>query len=521
MREDAANPDVLVVGYGPVGQVLSIMLAQRGWQVTVVEKHIEPYALPRAVSFDRHIGRLLGTVGVADALVPVGEATEDYVVVNGDGQTLMHFDLERDSRHRWPETTAIYQPGLEAALVERGEQLSNLRVLRGHEAVGLTEKDDSVQLTVRTADGEHTLTARWLVGCDGANSHVRGHLDVPFSVSDYAADWMACDVMPHDPAQLPSGNVQIADPAQPRVDLSAGPGHNRYEFLRLPEQSFEDFNTVESAWRLLGHFQVTPDKATLQRYVAYTCVGRNADRWRSDGPGRVFLAGDAAHTMPPHAGQGMCTGIRDATNLAWKLHLVLAGSAGEELLDTYEAERRPDAQRAIDLSVTLGELIGTIDPAVAGYRDSALLSLSPQDAPPRTAEEFARPGEEAVKAGLFQEAADGMFAGVDSRVVPQARSSRADAGELCGGDFVLLTLDDPETLVEPGLAGRLRDLGGEIVHLTPDVDIDGTYTAWLREKVPAPAALVRPDFQVYGAARDRTEMTELLGGLLKAVGAPS
>lgn len=497
------------------------MLAQRGWQVTVVEKHVEPYALPRAVSFDRHIGRLLGTIGVADALVPVGEATKDYVVVNGDGQTLMHFDLDRDSRHRWPETTAIYQPGLEAALVQRGAQLPNLRVLRGYEAVGLTEKDDSVELTVRAADGEHALTARWLVGCDGANSYVRGHLDVPFSVSDYAADWMACDVMPHDPAELPSRNVQIADPAQPRVDLSAGPGHNRYEFMRLPDQSFDDFNTVASAWRLLSHFQVTPDRATLQRYVAYTCVGRNADRWRSGGSGRVFLAGDAAHTMPPHAGQGMCTGIRDATNLAWKLHLVLAGAAGEELLDTYEAERRPDAQRAIDLSVTLGQLIGTVDPAIAGYRDSALLSVSPEDAPPRTAEEFARPGEQAVQAGLFQEPVDGMFAGVDSRVVPQARTSRTEGGELCGGNFVLLTLDDPKTLVEPDLADRLRELGGEIVHLTPDVDIDGTCTAWLKETVPAAAALVRPDFQVYGAARNRTEMTELLHGLLKGVAAPS
>ncbi|MDQ1025066.1 flavoprotein hydroxylase [Streptomyces umbrinus] len=520
MNEDAVDADVLVVGYGPVGQVLSIMLAQRGWRVTVVEKYVEPYNLPRAVSFDRHVGRILGTIGVADALAPVCEPTKDYVVINGDGQTLMHFELNQDDRYRWPEAISFYQPGLESALVERGAQLSNLRLLRGYEAVGLTEKDDSARLTVRAAAGEQVLSARWLVGCDGANSFVRNHLGVSVSASDYAADWMACDVMPHDPEEFPSQNVQVADPVQPRVDLSAGPRHSRWEFMRLPDQSFEDFDTVENAWRLLTHFGVNPDNATLQRYVAYTCLGRNADRWRSSDSGRVFLAGDAAHVMPPHAGQGMCTGIRDVANLAWKLHLVLAGSAGEELLGTYEAERRPDAQRTVDMSVNLGQLIGTVDPTVAGYRDSVLLAERGSDDPPsRDPEAFARPGEEALKAGLFQHAADSLFSGRDSRIVPQARTSRADAGELCGGDLVLLSLEDPRTLVEPALAERLGRLGGSIVHLTPDVDIDGTYTTWLKEAVRAPAALVRPDFHVYGAARTRTEMTKLLNGLLEDISA--
>ena len=359
------------------------------------------------------------------------------------------------------------------------------------------------------------LRARWLVGCDGANSFVRESLGVPVSAADYAADWMACDVMPHDAAEFPSRNVQIADPSQPRVDLSAGPGHRRWEFMRMPHQSFEEFGTVENAWRLLTHFGVNPGNATLQRYAAYTCVGRNADRWRSGGHGRIFLAGDAAHVMPPFAGEGMCTGIRDAANLAWKLDLVLAGLAGEELLDTYEAERIPDAQRAIDMSVDLGRLFGVLDPDVAGYRDAVLLEArGADDTPSRNPEEFARPGEKTLEAGLFQYPADGMFAGSGSRIVPQARTGGADGKELCGGAFVLLSLDDPEASVGRSLADRLRSLGGSLVHLSPEVDIDGTYTAWLREDVRARAALIRPDFQVYGAARTRAETADLVDGLL-------
>ncbi|THA34077.1 bifunctional 3-(3-hydroxy-phenyl)propionate/3-hydroxycinnamic acid hydroxylase [Streptomyces sp. A1277] len=518
MTEDAADADVLVVGYGPVGQVLSILLAQHGWRVTVVEKYLEPYNLPRAVSFDRHAGRILGTIGVADALFPVSEPTKDYVVVNGEGQTLMHFELNQDDRYRWPEATSFYQPGLESALVGRGDQLTGLRVLRGYEAVDLTEKDDSVHLTVRGAAGEQVLTARWLVGCDGANSFVRDHLGVSVSASDYAADWMACDVMPHDPEQFPSQNIQVADPAQPRVDLSAGPSHSRWEFIRLPDQPFEDFDSVENAWRLLTHFGVNPDNATLQRYVAYTCLARNADQWRSEGPGRVFIAGDAAHVMPPHAGQGMCTGIRDVANLAWKLHLVLAGSAGEDLLDSYEAERRPDAQRTIDMSVNLAQLIGIVDPSVANYRDSALLAVrGSDDAPSRDPEAFARPGDDALRNGLFHDGADGLFTGADSRIVPQARTNRPQAGELCGDALVLLSTEDPRTLVDPDLADRLTALGGSIIHLTPEIDIDGTYTTWLTEEVRAPSALIRPDFHVYGAARTRTEMTDMLNALLTGV----
>ncbi|MFE6975993.1 bifunctional 3-(3-hydroxy-phenyl)propionate/3-hydroxycinnamic acid hydroxylase [Streptomyces sp. NPDC057682] len=515
MTDDAADTDVLVVGYGPVGQVLSILLAQRGWRVTVVEKYLEPYNLPRAVSFDRHVGRILGTIGVADALFPVSEPTKDYVVVNGDGQTLMHFELNQDDRYRWPEATSFYQPGLESALVGRGDELPSLTVLRGYEAVGLTEKDDSVHLTVRSADGERTLTARWLVGCDGANSFVRDHAGFAVSASDYAADWMACDVMPHDPEQFPSQNVQVADPAQPRVDLSAGPSHSRWEFIRMPGQSFEDFDTVENAWRLLTHFGIDRSNATLQRYVAYTCLARNTDRWRSEGPGRVFIAGDAAHVMPPHAGQGMCTGIRDVANLAWKLDLVLSGAAGEDLLDSYEAERRPDAQRTIDMSVNLAQLIGIVDPAVAGYRDSALLAVRGSDeAPSRDPEAFARPGEEALREGLFRDGAEaGLFAGADSRIVPQARTG-GGGGELCGGAFVLLCAQDPAELVDPVLADRLGALGGSVVHVTPEVDIDGTYAEWLRDEVGAPVALVRPDFHVYGAARTRAGTDALLNGLL-------
>ena len=135
---------------------------------------------------------------------------------------------------------------------------------------------------------------------------------------------------------------QICDPARPRMLMPLGATHRRFEWMLLGHESIEQMERPETAWALLDEFGVTPDTHEIARQIVYTFQARIAERWRE---GNVLLSGDAAHTMPPFAGQGLLSSLRDSSNLAWKLDLVLRGRAADALLDTYESERRPDVLR--------------------------------------------------------------------------------------------------------------------------------------------------------------------------------
>ncbi|WP_097868244.1 bifunctional 3-(3-hydroxy-phenyl)propionate/3-hydroxycinnamic acid hydroxylase MhpA [Streptomyces sp. rh34] len=514
----APEADVLVVGYGPVGQVLSILLAQHGWRVVVVERHPEPYSLPRAVAFDAEAARTLDAAGVADRIGDITEPSQDYVVSDAAGQQLLRIGLGSPDGPGRPDSTSVYQPGLEAALAARGEELPTLRVHRGLRAVELTGSDSGAELVAEDErSGERrTFTASWVVGCDGAGSFVRRSLGVGWADSGFALDWLACDVVPHRPEDFPPSNLQIADPARPRVAVSCGPGRRRWEFMRMPGEDRAEFGTEENAWRLLSMFSARPDNATLTRHATYTFRARNAEHWRR---GRVLLAGDAAHQMPPFAGQGMCSGFRDAANLAWKLDLVLDGRAGEALLDSYELERRAHVQHAIDLSVRLGHLICMTDPTMAADRDRAMTARPSGPARPSEPARSASPLGEHLAEGFLADGGPpaGELIGENRLTGPEGPGP---ADSVLGPGFVLLCRDNLADTLSPAALETLRLVHGRVVTvLRADaggapgpaavLDTDGRFLPWL-ESIPAGAVLIRPDRYLFGAAPDADGLAALI-----------
>ena len=506
---DREVADVVIVGNGPVGATLSVLLAQRGWRVTVLERRPRPYKLPRATSFDGETARLLAGTGIGPELGRITAPANGYQWQTASGAALVDITFTTAGPYGWPDANTMHQPALEELIATRASALPGITLLRGHQVVGIADGEDGVVVTAETDDGAtRVVSARWVVGCDGANSFVRDHLDVPVTDLGFSYEWLLCDVQLHDQREFVPTNVQLCDPARPTSLVGSGPGRRRWEFMRLPGESAAELNKDETAWRLMAPFGVTPDNASLLRSTTYVFQARWAERWRV---GHVLLAGDAAHLMPPFAGQGMCSGIRDVVNLSWKLDLTLRGVTPESILDSYSEERRTQAKDWILGSVQLGRVICVTDPAAAAERDATVLA-NRRGQPPK------RPDPaKALTGGLLHRWSGGedVTAPV-GEVVPQGRVSVDGRtglfDDVVGRGFVLLTTEDPDTALDADHLAFLAGLDTHVVRLTPSVDVDDVYLPYLA-KFSATSVLVRPDYHVFGAANGPRAANDLVGDL--------
>lgn len=511
--------DVAIIGYGPVGQALAGLLGSRGVEVIVVERFDRPFGLPRAVRFDHEAMRLWQELGFADALIDDLLPVSRYDWYGADGELMVSFTTPDHGPSGWRFAYSFFQPALEESLDRTVTALPSVQVRRGVTMIGLTLGDDHVELDLRpshepdrssAADSGVKVRARYVVGADGARSTVRDALGVSFEDLGFSERWFVVDVRPEAEALSRFGQfpTQRCQPARPYVMTAAGRRHRRWEFMLLPGEDADDFAGPERTWEFLEPW-LAPREATVIRQAVYEFGSKVASTMRV---GRCFLAGDAAHLMPPHMGEGMCSGVRDASNLAWKLQLALQGRADDRLLESYTTERRPHAAALVEQSRRMGQVSCELDPVAASARDAQLRAsggVAPWPFP-------------SLGPGCLYEGPDGVteLAGtlaVQGNVEAEGRVGRFD--DVVGRGFVVISAaEPPDELLADGQLTALERLGAQLVALGDGPgrvrDIDGQLTAWL-ESHGAAAVVVRPDYYVYGAVAATSDLTGLVNDLLE------
>lgn len=511
--------DVAIVGGGPVGTLLAILLGQKGHQVTLIERWSESYDRPRAVTFDHEIARILATLGIdSENDASINYHDELYYWRDAKGDNLQIVDWQSMSASGWRVRYWFNQPQLEARLTTLASALPTVRQIRGYEAKALAQDAQGCDLTLDSnpldpRQGRDTIQirAKFVIGADGANSFVREALGIENEDRGYFFDWLILDMIPHfdycaanpqDPAQW-----QLCDPKRPTTIVAGGPGpvaggpmRRRWEYMVLPGEDVQEMQAPEKAWELLQPWGLTPENATLERAAVYRFQARWAKVWHQ---GRCAIAGDAAHLMPPFAGEGMCAGLRDAFALGWRLDGILKGLYDPEILTSYSSERIAHARHYIDFSQELGKIICIAQQDAAALRDAQMKeALAARDFTP-VPTDICQLGE-----GIWM--ANQPHAGelsVQGVVEYQGQRDRLD--QVLGHGWMVLGLDqDPAQALDASQVAQLRALGGQSVQIGGAMkDVDDRYRRWFAQ-IGASYVILRPDFYVAATAADAADLRE-------------
>lgn len=474
--------DVVIIGLGPVGAALANLLGINGVKTLVLEREAVIYNLPRAVHFDDEVMRIFQAIGVADEVAGVARINPGMRFVDAEGTLLLDWPRPPGiGPNGWNSSYRFHQPDLEEILRQALHRFGHVKTRLNTECTAIEDRGSHVEVHYRDNGTGQTgqVTAGYLVGCDGARSFVRQAMQTGMDDLGFRERWLVVDVLLKRPRpDLGDYTVQFCDPARPSTYVRCPKDRRRWEISLRDDEDATEISTPQSVWRLLARW-LTPDDADIERTAVYEFHSAVARDWRK---GRLLLAGDAAHLTPPFMGQGLCAGIRDVSNLAWKLAQCASGLAKESLLDTYASERVPHVRQYIETAVRLGGLINT------SATQQALKAAFPQ------ADGSARMASIAPPLGPGLHDAQDPCAG---RLFPQAKlANGSKLDDKCGTGFALIVDED----IAPGPDDQF------VVQTTrsePEV-------SRCLDEMNTRAVLIRPDRYIMGSADTATDLTRLL-----------
>ncbi len=492
--------DVVIVGRGPVGATLANLLGLCGVRTLVLEREATSYHLPRAVHFDDECMRVFQTIGLAEEILPHTILSPGMRFVDAGGRLILDWPRSQDlTPMGWHLSYRFHQPDLEDVLIKGLARWPQVELRNRCNVFALDEDERSVRLRYEDlSSGQLSeVRAAYVVGCDGARSLVRRFIGAGMDDLGFHERWLVIDALLRcDRPDLGDYSIQHCDPRRPATYIRGTRNRRRWEITVHPNEDAQTITQPAKVWDLLSRW-ITPDEAEIERAAVYTFHSAIAKQWRN---GRLLLAGDSAHQTPPFLGQGMCAGIRDAANLAWKLRDVIAGRAKSDLLDTYQSERSPHVREFIELAIRLGGVINTkalaAGLAAGEARDNAPVKLD-------------------VRKPLL---GPGLAIGglpLAGHLAPQFKLADGRRSDERTGYAHVLLVEKAEALSARDRAALAR-CGTDVMTGEDARDV----AVWLRAH-GVRAALIRPDRYVRGAARTDAELDALIAGVCPPADVPT
>jgi 3-(3-hydroxy-phenyl)propionate hydroxylase len=481
--------DVAVIGYGPVGATAANLLGQQGLKVLVIERDPDVYSRARAISTDEEVMRIWQSVGLADRLQADMLPDRPLMFVDADGTPFIDLKITpRGTGH--PPQQFLYQPAVDGVLRDGVARFPNVEVLLEHECLRVMPKGDSVELMLADlrTDTFKRVRASYVIAAEGGSSPTRGQLGVGYSGRTYTERWVVIDTEVHKEWDAYDRLRFHCNPSRPTVDCPTPLGHHRWEYPARADEEEAALLSEDAIWKVLGDQGITPDHVKILRAVIYSHHVRVADRWRV---GRVFLAGDAAHAMPPWIGQGMSAGVRDAANLCWKLAAVLRGGAPDSLLDSYQTERKPHVTEVTRRACLTGRIITERNSGLAAIRNHVFRALTRLPGADRILQKISWVPDARYGQGFF---ADGGHPAIGWQIpqpwVRDGDGAKVRLDDVLGRQWAIL-----HTGSAPAGAQAWTSLGASLINVD-----EPTLVRWLHRKKAA-AVVLRPDGFVYAASR--------------------
>jgi len=352
--------DVVIVGFGPTGGTLANLLALQGFSILIIEKEKSFYPLPRAVHFDDEIMRVFQTIGITDKFLKHTIINKGTKFVNSKNQVVLDWPRPRSiTENGWYPSYRFHQPDLERKLRRRLKDFKKVSVMQSTKVNSLKEEKSSVKIFIENINNNKIseIRAKYIIGCDGARSTIRKQIKAKFQNLGFTQKWAVVDlILKKNKKELPDRTIQYSNSKRPATYCRNVGKRRRWEFAINNAESEKKVLSNSYIWNFLKPW-LKPSEASLERKTIYTFQSAISKKWKK---GRVFLAGDAAHLMPPFMGQGMCAGVRDASNLAWKIAYCLKNNHSEKLLNTYQSERYSNVIEYIKTTVKMGEFVNAV-----------------------------------------------------------------------------------------------------------------------------------------------------------------
>ena len=476
------NFDCIVIGYGPVGALLSIFLSKLGLSVAVIDKNLDIYPLPRAIHFDDEVMRIFQMVNLSEQISKISRIGTKgmHFVDNEDNILMVRKGSDTIGDLGWQKSWYFHQPQLEELLRENAEKEKNFVSFLGYETKKIIHDSDfvTVKSYSKRLKKELVLHCKYLVGCDGANSTTSDYIGKEIKDYGLKEKFLVLDLKVDNRYQnikdLPDFTVQHCDKVRPVTRCYISKKRRRWEVKILPSDDQEKFLESKSIWKFLSKW-IEKKNAIIERSQVYTFRSILKKKWFMN---RIILAGDSAHLSPPFLGQGMCAGIRDVAVLAWRLKGYTTDKLSSEELINYQAERFPHVSAFIKLASEVGKIMSNPD----------LLKKSEKSQSMRLFD-FPKPR---LKKGFFYNCS------LSGTLFPQFVESNRKSDDSLGYEFVFIALQEQ----------KFNDVGIDNKILLKKT-AEGSLRNWM-VKSKIVALIVRPDKYIFGSAANEKNVKALV-----------